>query len=148
LALVCGHYEGVDERVVPLLGAAEVSIGDYVLTGGELPAMVVVDAVCRLVPGVIDAASVPRSPTPAASSSTPTTPDRPSSEPGGAPILLSGHHASIARWRREEAIRRTARRRPDLLLLADLTAAEREIAAEVADDDDESLGPWKVGPPP
>jgi tRNA (guanine37-N1)-methyltransferase len=129
IALICGHYEGVDERVVSVLGARELSIGDYVLTGGELPAMVVLDAVARLVPGVIDAASIadeshehslvehPQYTRPAIFRDQ-AVPD----------ILISGHHANIARWRREQAIRRTARRRPDLFANADLTDAERASA--------------------
>ena len=134
LVLVCGHYEGIDDRVVEILGADELSIGDYVLTGGELAAMVVVDAVARLVPGVIDAASVveeshdlglveyPHYTRPATFRGLPV-PD----------VLLSGHHAQIARWRREQAVRRTARRRPDLLAHAGLSGAERAIAtAEIA----------------
>jgi tRNA (guanine37-N1)-methyltransferase len=134
VALICGHYEGVDERVVTILGARELSIGDYVLTGGELPAMVVLDAVARLVPGVIDAESIadesheqslveyPHYTRPA------TFRDQAVPE-----VLFSGHHANIAKWRRERAIRRTARRRPDLLASADLTPAEQAISAEALD---------------
>ncbi|MBA2519796.1 MAG: tRNA (guanosine(37)-N1)-methyltransferase TrmD [Chloroflexia bacterium] len=133
LAMICGHYEGVDERVVTVLGARELSIGDYVLTGGELAAMVVLDAVARLVPGVIDAASVaeeshetglveyPHYTRPAAFRDE-TVPE----------VLLSGHHAQIAQWRREQALRRTARRRPDLLTGLDLSERERAIIAEVS----------------
>lgn len=133
-ALVCGHYEGIDERVVELLGMDELSIGDYVLTGGELPAMVAVDAVARLVPGVIDAASVAEESHGGGLLEYPHY-TRPPVFRGLAvpPVLLSGHHAEIARWRRAEAIRRTARRRPDLLERADLTAAERELAREAVE---------------
>ena len=130
LALVCGHYEGIDERVVEILGADELSIGDYVLTGGELAAMVVVDAVARLVPGVIDAASVAEESHDLGLVEYPHY-TRPAVFRGLAvpDVLLSGHHAEIARWRREQAVRRTARRRPDLLPLATLSDGERELAA-------------------
>ncbi len=131
LALVCGHYEGIDERVTAILGADELSVGDYVLTGGELAAMVVVDAVARLVPGVIDPASVADESHEAGLVEYPHY-TRPA-EFRGLPVpevLLSGHHAQIARWRREEAIRRTARRRPDLLAGAELSEGERTLAAE------------------
>ena len=131
LALVCGHYEGIDERVAGILDADEISIGDYILTGGELAAMVVVDAVARLIPGVIDAASIAEESHDAALLEYPHY-TRPAVYRDHAvpPILLSGHHAAIARWRREEAIRRTARRRPDLLDLATLTDQERHLADE------------------
>jgi tRNA (guanine37-N1)-methyltransferase len=133
IALVCGHYEGIDQRVVEILGAEEIAIGDYVLTGGELPAMVVIDAVARLAPGVIDAASVAEESHAAALVEYPHY-TRPAEFRGLAvpPVLLSGHHAAIARWRREQAIRRTARRRPELLAGADLSPAERAVAAAEA----------------
>lgn len=136
LALVCGHYEGIDARVTDLLGAEEVSIGDYVLTGGELAAMVLVDAVARLVPGVIDAASIAEESHEAGLVEYPHY-TRPAAYRGLAvpEVLLSGHHAEIARWRRREAIRRTARRRPDLLEHVLLTDRERADAAAEADDE-------------
>ena len=131
IALICGHYEGVDERVVTILGARELSIGDYILTGGELPAMVVLDAVARLVPGVIDAASIAEESHEQSLVEYPhfTRPAvfRDQAVPA---VLFSGHHANIERWRREQAIRRTARRRPDLLAKAELTPAERAIGDE------------------
>ena len=132
VVLICGHYEGIDERAVEILDADLLSIGDYVLTGGELPAMVVIDAVARLVPGVIDVASVaeeshdsglveyPHYTRPAMVRGRPV-PD----------ILLSGHHARITQWRREQAVRRTARWRPDLLAGAELSAAERRLVEEI-----------------
>lgn len=119
LALICGHYEGIDERAAQLLDADELSIGDYVLTGGELPAMVVSDAVIRLVPGVIDAASIaeeshgdPREALLEYPHYTRPFSYRELSVPE---ILLSGHHARIAAWRREQALARTRRFRPDLI---------------------------------
>lgn len=117
LVLVCGHYEGIDERVRTSLVTREISIGDYVLTGGELAAMVLVDAVARLVPGVLDAASTveeshsdglleyPHYTRPA------VWEDQPVPE-----ILLSGHHGAVARWRHRERLRRTLERRPDMLV--------------------------------
>ena len=126
LILLCGHYEGVDERVRLLHVDEEVSIGDYVLTGGELPAMVLVDAVVRLLPGVLDQESL------AAESHHQGLLEyphytRPATYGGLTvpPILLSGHHAEIACWRRREALRRTFLRRPDLLAVAPLTAEDR-----------------------
>ena len=142
LVLVCGHYEGIDQRAIDLLGAEELSIGDYVLTGGELPAMVVIDAVCRLVPGAIDAASIEDESHAAGLLEYPhyTRPAVYRDLPVPA-VLLSGHHAEIARWRRREAIKRTARRRPDLLERANLSDAEREIAANARWSADESGAP-------
>ena len=116
LVLVCGHYEGIDQRAVDILGAEEVSIGDYVLTGGELAAMVVVDAVVRLVPGVIDAGSTEEESFDDDLLEYPHY-TRPASFRGHdiPPVLLSGHHAEIAAWRRQRSLDRTAQRRPDLL---------------------------------
>lgn len=116
LVLICGHYEGIDERVAELLRADQISIGDYVLTGGELPAMVVIDAVARLRPGVIEATSVTEESHRGGLLEYPHY-TRPAEYRGlrVPAILLSGHHANIARWRRAEAIRRTARWRPELL---------------------------------
>lgn len=129
LVLICGHYEGVDERVREGVADLEISVGDFVVTGGELPAMLVVDAVCRLIPGVLG-------------------------EPGGAEddsfatgllehpqytrprvvrdravpeVLLGGHHGEIARWRRQEALMRTLVRRPDLIDPARLDGEDREF---------------------
>ncbi len=116
IGLICGRYEGVDERVVEILGAREVSIGDYVLTGGELPAAVVVDAVSRLVPGVIQHESTVSESHSAGFLEYPQY-TRPFSYRGRTPpeVLLSGHHARIEAWRRDEGLRRTRERRPDLL---------------------------------
>ena len=114
LAIICGHYEGIDQRVVDVLGAEEVSIGDYVLTGGELPAAVIVDAVTRLLPGVISAASIADE---SHSSDLVEYPHftRPSvfRDHQVPEVLLSGNHAEIDRWRRREASERTRRNRPE-----------------------------------
>lgn len=131
IAIVCGRYEGIDERAITVLNAEPVSIGDYVVTGGELPALVVIDAVSRLVPGVIDAASVAEESHHGGLVEYPHY-TRPASFRGleVPPVLLSGHHAEIARWRREQSLRRTARLRPDLLDLDHLMPAERAIVED------------------
>jgi tRNA (guanine37-N1)-methyltransferase len=125
LVLVCGRYEGVDERA-RALADREVSIGDYVLTGGELPALVLIDAVARLVPGVIEAESHEQDSFAGGLLEYPQY-TRPEDFRGmGVPdVLLSGHHGEVDRWRRREALRRTLERRPDLLDAADLTDDER-----------------------
>ncbi len=126
VVLVAGHYEGVDERVIESVIDEEISIGDYVVTGGELPAMVVIDAVARLLPGVIDAASLDEESHTSGLLEGPQYTRPPEFEGRKVPaVLVSGDHASIAAWRRVEAIRRTAERRPDLIESADLTPAER-----------------------
>ncbi len=126
LVLVCGHYEGVDERVVESDVDEELSIGDYVLTGGELAAMVVIDAVTRLVPDVIDALSLAHESHTEGLLEGPQYTRPPEFEGRRVPaVLVSGDHAAIAKWRRAEAIRRTAERRPELLQSAKLTPSER-----------------------
>jgi tRNA (guanine37-N1)-methyltransferase len=128
LVLICGHYEGVDARVHEHLATDEISIGDYVLSGGELAAMVVVDAVVRQIPGVLGS--------PLSSADDSFAEDlleypqytRPADFRGmGVPeVLLSGNHGEIALWRRQQSLLRTARRRPDLLIHADLTKEEKQ----------------------
>ena len=133
LLLFCGRYEGIDERVRRLVVDEEVSIGDYVLSGGELPAMVLIEALSRQVPGVVGlAGSV------AADSFRDGLLDhphytRPPEVEGLAvpPVLLSGDHAAQGRWRRREALRATLLKRPDLLAAASLSAEERRIVAEL-----------------
>lgn len=119
IALICGHYEGIDERVSDILNADELSIGDYVLTGGELPAMVIADAIIRLVPGVITEASILYESHVGSRSAGVEYPHytRPAEFRGRAvpDVLLSGNHARIEQWREEQAKVRTARWRPDLL---------------------------------
>lgn len=134
LVLVCGRYEGIDERVREGLGTEEISIGDYVLTGGELPALVILDAVTRLVPGVVgDEASVAQDSFAAGVLDHPHY-TRPAEFRGMAvpAVLLSGHHAQIARWRRREALRRTLERRPDLIETAALDEESRAIVDELS----------------
>lgn len=116
IALICGHYEGIDDRVGRILKADELSIGDYVLTGGELPAMVVTDSVARLIPGVIDAESTQEESHSTEGVEYPHY-TRPAEYRGlqVPDILLSGHHARIKAWREDEARRRTQHWRPDLL---------------------------------
>jgi len=116
IVLICGHYEGIDERVAQHLADEEVSIGDYVLTGGELPAMVIIDAVVRLLPGVIDEESLKSE---SFSENMLDFPQytRPREFKGWAvpDVLLSGNHREIERWRREKRLEKTRARRPDLL---------------------------------
>ena len=139
VVLLCGRYEAVDERIRERVASEEISIGDYVVSGGELPAMVILDAVGRLVPGVVgDAASVsddsferglldyPHYTRPADVNGD-TVPD----------VLLSGNHAEIRRWRKHEAVKRTFERRPDLLTQTglELDQEEREILQRLQDSE-------------
>lgn len=132
LVLLCGHYEGIDERVLEEIVTDYVSIGDYVLTGGELPAMVMVDAISRMVPGVLhndvsaefesfqdNLLEYPQY-------------SRPEEWHGKKvpEVLLSGHHANIEKWRREQSLLRTRERRPDLLEKCELTAKDKKFLAE------------------
>lgn len=133
LVFLCGHYEGIDERVLEEIVTDYVSIGDYVLTGGELPAMIMVDAISRLVPGVLhndvsaefesfqdNLLEYPQYSRPE------VWHDKRVPE-----VLLSGHHANVEKWRREQSVIRTARLRPDLLEKAELTKSERALAQEL-----------------
>jgi tRNA (guanine37-N1)-methyltransferase len=129
VALICGHYEGVDERVRQHLVTDEISIGDYVLTGGEIPAMVLVDAVTRLIPGVLGDPAATTNDSHATGLLEGPHYTRPADFRGWrAPdVLLSGNHAQVARWRCQESLRRTFQRRPDLLEKADLTDEDRKF---------------------
>jgi tRNA (guanine37-N1)-methyltransferase len=129
IVLICGHYEGVDERVRICLADREISIGDYVLTGGELPAMIVIDAVARLVPGVLGNADSAATDSFTMGLLEYPQYTRPAEYRGWrAPdVLISGHHGEIDKWRRREALRRTLHRRPDLLARADLSAEDRSV---------------------
>lgn len=133
LFLLCGHYEGVDQRVLDEIVDEEISIGDYVLTGGELPAMVLMDCVMRYVPGVLsNDASINEE---SFSKDLLEYPQytRPSSFRGmDVPdVLLSGHHKNIAEWQREQSLMRTLKNRPDLLERAELSDQDRKILAEL-----------------
>jgi tRNA (guanine37-N1)-methyltransferase len=137
LILVCGRYEGVDERVRKLVITDEISIGDFVLTGGELAAMVIVDAVARLVPGVLGARWAAEEDSHAMGLLEYPHYTRPPVFRGVAvpEVLVSGDHGAVAAWRRREAIRRTWQRRPDLLLTADLSEEEGWFLADLAESD-------------
>ncbi len=134
LVLLCGHYEGVDERVRQLVVTDEISIGDYVLTGGELAAMVVIDAVMRHVPGLLGADGAQQRDSHADGLLEGPHYTRPASFRGlDVPeVLQTGNHAAIERWRREQAIRRTWHNRPELLVTANLTDEERYLLAHLA----------------
>jgi len=132
LALICGHYEGVDERVRQLLVTDEISIGDYVLSGGELAAMVIVEAVVRLLPGVLGDPGAPFEDSHAEGLLEYPQYTRPAVFRGVAvpEVLLSGNHAEIVRWRRQQSLLRTWQRRPDLLSKARLTEEDKAFLAE------------------
>ncbi len=123
LALICGRYESVDERIRQHLVTDSISIGDYVLTGGELPALVIVDAVTRLLPGVLGDPEAPLEDSHASGLLEYPHYTRPPEFRGWRipEVLLSGNHAEIARWRRQQSLRRTLEHRPDLLKKADLS---------------------------
>ncbi len=129
LVLICGHYEGIDERVREHVATDEISIGDYVLTGGELAAMVVIDAVVRQLPGVLGSEESAKDDSHTSGLLEYPQYTRPQTYRGwGVPqVLLSGNHAQIANWRREQSILRTLSRRPELLEKADLSPEEREL---------------------
>jgi tRNA (guanine37-N1)-methyltransferase len=135
LVVVCGHYEGIDERVREHLIDDEISIGDYVLTGGEYAAIVLIDAVVRQLPGALGAADSLLEESHSDGLLEYPQYTRPADFRGWQvpDILLSGNHGEIARWRRRQRIIRTAQRRPDLLEKANLTEDERRFAAEVRD---------------
>ncbi|MDP3880036.1 MAG: tRNA (guanosine(37)-N1)-methyltransferase TrmD [Dehalococcoidales bacterium] len=128
IILICGHYEGIDERVARYLATDEISIGDYVLSGGELPALVIADALLRLVPGVLGSeASAEDDSHSSGLLEYPQYTRPPVYRDWAVPeILLSGNHARIARWRREQAILRTLERRPELLASASLNSEEKQ----------------------
>lgn len=135
LLLICGHYEGVDERVRYFVDE-DLSIGDYILTGGEAAALVVVDAVTRLLPGVLGGEGATEDESFQTGLLEYPHYTRPREFEGLTvpEILLSGDHARVARWRREEALKRTARLRPDLLARARLTVADKEFLAKLAEE--------------
>lgn len=139
LVFLCGHYEGIDERVLEEIVTDYVSIGDYVLTGGELPAMIMIDAISRLVPGVLHND---------VSAEFESFQDNLLEYPQYSrpeiwhdrqvpPVLLSGHHANVEKWRREQSVIRTAKNRPDLIEKAELTEKEKKLAQEIIQADEE-----------
>jgi tRNA (guanine37-N1)-methyltransferase len=133
LALICGRYEGFDERIREHLVTDQISIGDYVLTGGELPALILIDAVSRLLPGVLGDPNGPFNDSHASGLLEYPHYTRPPEFRGwGVPkILLSGNHARIATWRREQSLRRTLRHRPDLLEKANLSKSDRKSLEKI-----------------
>ena len=137
IALLCGHYEGVDERIIDELVDEEISIGDYVLTGGELPALVLADCITRMLPGVLASDEAFEQESHYSSLLEYPQYTRPYSWHGiDVPeILLSGHHANIMKWRRERSLLRTMERRPDLLKHADLDKTDKEFLKKNQKDD-------------
>jgi tRNA (guanine37-N1)-methyltransferase len=138
IGLVCGRYEGVDERVRQYLVSGEISIGDYVLSGGELPAMVVIDAITRLLPGVLGDPEGAINDSFASGLLEYPHYTRPAKFRGWEvpEVLLSGDHARIARWRREQALRRTWQQRPDLLMTTSLSPEDQKFLSELETKED------------
>ncbi len=137
LILVCGHYEGIDERFIDAYVDEEISIGDFVLTGGELPAMCVADAVARLVPGVLSDSECFEEESHWNGLLEYPQYTRPEEWHGYRvpPVLLSGHHANIAKWRRKQAILRTKLRRPDMYACLDLSSKQdQKLLKELEDE--------------
>jgi len=136
LALICGRYEGVDERIRTHLATDEISIGDYVLTGGELPALILIDAVTRLLPGALGDPDGSFDDSHAAGLLEYPHYTRPPEFRGwGVPeVLLSGNHAKIEKWRREQSLRRTLKRRPDLLEKASLSDADLQALEKIKEE--------------
>ena len=141
IVLLCGHYEGIDQRVIDEIVDMELSVGDFVMTGGEIPAMTVIDTVSRLVPGVLAAETsyeneshfnglleYPQYTRPAVWHDKPI-PD----------VLISGHHAKIEQWKREQSLINTLKKRPDMLEKAELTEKEKKLAEEVQKEVKKSL---------
>ena len=135
LIFLCGHYEGIDERVLERIVTDYVSIGDYVLTGGELPALVMMDTISRLVPGVLN--NDMSAETESFSEGLLEYPQytRPAiwRDEAVPEVLLSGHHKKLQEWYRRESVIRTAKRRPDMLMQAQLSEEEKELAKQYAD---------------
>ncbi len=144
LLLICGRYEGVDERVRQYLATDEISVGDYVLSGGEIAAMVLVDVLTRLIPGVLGDAEATAKDSHSEGLLEHPHYTRPAEYRGYAvpEILLSGHHARLQEWRRRQSLARTQARRPDLLVTASLTEADRQYLAGLQADEavDEETG--------
>ena len=141
LAMICAHYAGIDNRVPEFLATREISLGDFVLTGGELPAMALIDAVSRLVPGVIGSPENVAEDSISSGLLQHPLYTRPADFRGMAPpeILLSGHHANIEKWRREQSLRRTLERRPDLLSTAKLSPEDIDFLESLGYEPPNSL---------
>jgi tRNA (guanine37-N1)-methyltransferase len=137
LALICGRYEGVDERIRIHLATDQISVGDYVLTGGELPALSLIDAVSRLLPGVLGDPDGPFDDSHASGLLEYPHYTRPPVFRGwGVPdVLVSGNHARIEKWRREQSLRRTLKHRPDLLEKAQLDETDHKLLAKVINEE-------------
>ncbi len=131
IALICGHYAGVDERIAEGLATRQISVGDYILTGGELPAMLIIDAVTRLLPGVAGPSHANDSITTGLLQHPLYTRPAEYREMATPAVLLSGHHAEIQRWRRRQSLERTLARRPDLLKTAPLTPEDLDYLAQL-----------------
>lgn len=138
ICILCGHYEGVDQRVLDRYVDEEISIGDYVLTGGELPAMVFTDALCRMLPGVLSSDECFELESHFCGLLEYPQYTRPEvwRDEGVPDVLLSGHHANIEKWRREQAVRITAQRRADMLEHAQLSKSEQAYLAQITDKSD------------
>lgn len=134
LVLLCGHYEGVDERVLDEYVDEEISAGDYVVTGGELPALIVADAVCRMIPGVLADEECFQLESHYNSLLEYPQYTRPANWRGREvpPVLLTGHHENVKQWRREKSLQQTFQKRPELLHSADLTKEEKNFLKELA----------------
>ena len=135
IVILCGHYEGVDERVIEEIADEEISIGDYVLTGGELPALVLADSISRMLPGVLACDESFTGESHYSSLLEYPQYTRPPEWHGKAvpDILLSGHHANIDKWRRQQSLTRTYERRPDLLKNAELSKKDLEFVRQISD---------------
>lgn len=140
LGIIAGHYEGIDERVREHLVTDEISIGDYVLTGGELPAMVLIDVLTRLIPGVLGDPNATENDSHASGLLEYPHYTRPEEFRGWKvpEILRSGHHANVRRWRRDQALKRTLERRPDLLTGIDLSPEDQQYLDQIRKRNQES----------
>ncbi len=137
IALLCGHYEGIDERVLEEIVDEEISIGDYVLTGGELPAIIVADCVCRMLPGVLSGEDSFTKESHYASLLEEPQYTRPEvwHDKSVPEVLLSGHHANIEVWRRQQQLERTRQKRPDLLERAALDKKDKEYLKKLTEEE-------------
>ncbi len=133
IALLCGHYEGIDERVIEELQPEEISVGDYVLTGGELPALILADSISRMLPGVLSEDECFEEESHYSSLLEYPQYTRPYEWRGRTvpDVLLTGHHANVDKWRRQQSLKRTFERRPDMLEKADLSEEDRKYLSDL-----------------